>query len=327
MKKIFIYLLSILPLLSLSQNVGIGINNPIRAKLELHGAVLNTTAIFGGDTTGISLQSNWPGIGFNQYYNGVSRYIAKGFAAVQFIDPHTGYMAFDMFSSGNANAPATNQKRLLLLSHNGDMITGNGDGRIGVNMFPNNNVNVNATLQIRQTSAGNNGGIALIDILGSSTWNISSISGSQEGYLFLDYNGTGKGFFKGTTGDYMTFSDRRLKKDIQILPSVLDKLMQLQPVQYKMKDNNPSGEISTGFVAQDVKKLFPELVHVIAETAAGKNFYTDLHALSYSGLGVLAVKALQEQQQIINEMKSQNIEMQNRIEKLESNLNALKNKL
>lgn len=301
-----------------SQSVGINTTNPTRSVLEVHGAAGSTNAIFGGDGTGISLQRNWPGVGFNQYYDGTSRYIANGYAAIQFLDPNTGYMAFDMFSSGNADAPATNQKRLLLLSHNGDMITGSGNGRIGVNMIPNNNVNLNAALQIRQTAAGNGGGIALIDELGVSTWNISSSAGSPEGYLMIDYNGAGKGFFKGTTGEYLTYSDRRLKKDIQNLSPVLDKVMQLQPVQYKMKDNNPSGEVSIGFIAQDVKRFFPELVHVISDTSQQKNSLSDLHAVSYNGFGILAIKAVQEQQQMIQALQTQNKDLLKRIETLES---------
>src|SRR5690242_19737063 len=53
-----------------SQNVGIGIDNPIRAKLEVNGAAGATSAIFGGEGAGISLQRSWPSVGFNQYYTG-----------------------------------------------------------------------------------------------------------------------------------------------------------------------------------------------------------------------------------------------------------------
>ncbi len=77
-----------------AQNVGVGTNNPTRAKLEVNGAVGATAAIFGGESSGISLQRNWPGIGFNQYYNGVSRYMANGYAAVQFLDPNSGLHGF-----------------------------------------------------------------------------------------------------------------------------------------------------------------------------------------------------------------------------------------
>ena len=85
-----------------AQNIGIGITSPTRAKLEVHGAVDATTAIFGAETTGISVQRNWPGIGFNSYFNNGHKYISNGYAALQYLDPNTGYLALDMYGPGNA---------------------------------------------------------------------------------------------------------------------------------------------------------------------------------------------------------------------------------
>ncbi len=109
-----------------AQNVGIGTNNPTRAKLEVNGAVGATAAIFGGESSGISLQRNWPGIGFNQYYNGVSRYMANGYAAVQFLDPNSGYMALDMFSNGAANGSVNGSQRVMIITNEGRVNIGSG---------------------------------------------------------------------------------------------------------------------------------------------------------------------------------------------------------
>lgn len=69
-----------------AQNVGIGITNPVRAKLEVFvvAGAGATSAIFGTDGTGISLQRNWPTISFNQYRDIVmpgsqGKYMANGF--------------------------------------------------------------------------------------------------------------------------------------------------------------------------------------------------------------------------------------------------------
>src|SRR5688572_33410190 len=101
MKKIFIastalFLFYIAP----AQRVGIGITNPTRAGLEVQGAVGATSAIFGGDGTGISILRNWPSVGFNHYYGNTNRYMANGYAAMQTLDPTAGYMAFDIFDQG-----------------------------------------------------------------------------------------------------------------------------------------------------------------------------------------------------------------------------------
>jgi endosialidase-like protein len=65
-------------------------------------------------------------------------------------------------------------------------------------------------------------------------------------------------------------SDARLKTNIQPFPSVLDKLAQLEPVHFDWKASNPpelhlgSGR-QYGFVAQQVEKIFPEMVTVGAD--------------------------------------------------------------
>ncbi|MBK8140036.1 MAG: hypothetical protein IPK57_02855 [Chitinophagaceae bacterium] len=109
-----------------SQNVGIGIANPVRAKLEVNGTsgIGSTSAIFGGDGTGISFQRNWPTIGFNQYRDntaGNGKYMSNGFAAIQLFDPTTGYMYFDMFSNGSANTLTNSGTRALSISNTGNI--------------------------------------------------------------------------------------------------------------------------------------------------------------------------------------------------------------
>src|SRR5215203_6113466 len=104
-KKLLTVFTSLCFLVSFAQNVGIGTNTPARAKLEVHGSVGATSAIFGGESSGISLQRNWPGIGFNQYYNNGNKYIGNGYAGVQYLDPGTGGFSLDLFPNGSADSP------------------------------------------------------------------------------------------------------------------------------------------------------------------------------------------------------------------------------
>lgn len=120
-----------------SQNVGIGITNPIRAKLEVNGVAGsgNTVALFGGDGAGISLQRNWPTIGFNQYRDlgtGSGKYIANGYAAIQHMDPGTGTMAFDIYSPGSANAEMPVPRRVFTLGPKGNVTVGTAFGNAGL---------------------------------------------------------------------------------------------------------------------------------------------------------------------------------------------------
>ncbi len=125
MKSIFILLVAALNLpKGFTQNIGIGTATPTRAKLELHGTVGTTSAIFGGESSGISLQTNWPSVGFNQYYNAGSKYIGNGFAAVQYVDPNNGGMYFDMFPNGAANTNMPTPVTALRLTSSGNVLVG-----------------------------------------------------------------------------------------------------------------------------------------------------------------------------------------------------------
>jgi hypothetical protein len=362
MKQIFLFLLIFafggFCLTAFSQNVGIGTTTPTRAKLEVHGSVGNTSAIFGGESTGISLQRDWPTIGFNQYYNAGSKYIGNGFAAVQFIDPNLGYMAFDMFPNGLANATAGAPVRAMNISSNGNIgirgaaanaslsvARGNGSdgtavfqgttyhsifnsstsentyiragkisGDVYINDVPfgniimgsgNSYVGINTatpayTLEIRQ--AGNKGILLVDPEFGFDNWEMRI---EESHWLQFNFNGAWRAAISPHDGNLLTYSDKRLKTNIHALPSMVDKIMQLQPVEYEPKYENPDHKKAFGFIAQDVKEIFPELVTVMQNTATGYPGITDLHAINYSGFGVLAIKAIQEQQQQIELLKKE----------------------
>jgi hypothetical protein len=84
-------------------NFGIGTTNPTTAGLVVNKIVGNTNAIFGGNSTGVSLQSSYPGVGFNTYYNGGSIMIGNGGAGYVGADPTTGRI---IIASTNVNSTA-----------------------------------------------------------------------------------------------------------------------------------------------------------------------------------------------------------------------------
>lgn len=62
---------------------------------------------------------------------------------------------------------------------------------------------------------------------------------------------------------YLTTSDKRLKKDILPLESSLDKILSLRPVKFNWlaPKNKEEDRPQLGFIAQEVKKVFPQAVH------------------------------------------------------------------
>ena len=65
-------------------------------------------------------------------------------------------------------------------------------------------------------------------------------------------------------------SDLRLKKNIQPFPAVLDRLVQIRPISYNWRteqypEHGFSNARTFGVVAQEVEKVFPEMISLDAE--------------------------------------------------------------
>ncbi|NTW34050.1 MAG: hypothetical protein HGB12_15780, partial [Bacteroidetes bacterium] len=104
---------------------------------------------------------------------------------------------------------------------------------------------------------------------------------------------------------FTNYSDSRLKKNVTNIDNCLNKIMQLCPVQFNYNeeylnlynDTSALTRVQKGFIAQDVKKIFPEMVSSVK--VRGKEYYD----LNLSNLQVYLVKAMQEQQKMIKEQQ------------------------
>jgi len=93
------------------------------------------------------------------------------------------------------------------------------------------------------------------------------------------------------SGDIVVSSDARLKANIVSLGATLSKLLLIDGKSYTMKKD---GKQKIGVLAQDIQKVFPELV-----TTDDK----DMLAVNYQGLVPVLINALKEQQSEIDELK------------------------
>jgi hypothetical protein len=139
------------------------------------------------------------------------------------------------------------------------------------------------------------------------------------------------GYFDGNvmvTGDCECYpSDEQFKKNVNGIQGGLSKVMALKPKSYEMKTEEFKDKIHLGkglqfgLLAQDVQTVLPELVHdVVAPT---RNRPEDLpkrgekwvkpvkqqpfkfKALNYTGLIPVMLEAMQEQQGIIDSMRTE----------------------
>ncbi len=109
--------------------------------------------------------------------------------------------------------------------------------------------------------------------------------------------------------EWTTYSGGRLKSPKTALPYGLNEILQFEPLTYfhhssEEKDGRlvikESGKQQIGFVAQDMHKIIPEIVGIPEDEAKG------LWGISYDKLTPVLVKAIQEQQQLIENLKTEN---------------------
>lgn len=116
-----------------------------------------------------------------------------------------------------------------------------------------------------------------------------------------------------TNGSIQT-SDIRFKKNIRGLNYGLNTVLSLRPVHYQWKDDTSNaGKI--GFIAQEVLPLIPEVVDV------GEDSLQTL-GMRYADMIPILVKAIQEQQTLIENLTESNQGMQQRLDELNATLES-----
>lgn len=202
-------------------------------------------------------------------------------------DVHMGNLGGAFFLS--ANGPASPHQLYIQ----------DGTGYVGINTS-----NVLTSLHVKQVGLGK--GIRMEDHADSDYW--ETYIDNLNDYNF-GFNGVLRAYIQQSTGAYVQTSDRRLKNSIDQIDSVLDKLIRLKPSQYYYNIDRNAIRKAWGFVAQEVEEIFPELV-------LDKDGYK---GLVYDDFAIMSVKAIQEQQVLINQQ-------QDLIQQLEKRLTALENK-
>ena len=127
----------------------------------------------------------------------------------------------------------------------------------------------------------------------------ASTSGS---FIDFFYNGAGIGSIttNGTSITFNTYSDYRLKENVQPMVGALDKIAQLNPVTYNWKSDGSDGQ---GFIAHELQAVVPDCVS--GEKDAVDDEGNPKHqGIDTSFLVATLVKAIQEQQAIITALEA-----------------------
>lgn len=122
----------------------------------------------------------------------------------------------------------------------------------------------------------------------------------DNGYLFYVH---GKA---GGSETWASASDLRLKRNVQTIDNALNKVLNLRGVSYEWKDPKQKGK-QIGFIAQEAKDIIPEVVQGSEETN---------YSMQYAPITAVLVEGMKEQQSQIEQLKSENEELKNKLNEI-----------
>ncbi|MES2794940.1 MAG: tail fiber domain-containing protein [Bacteroidota bacterium] len=272
-------------------------------------------APFGYGIYGISNGSD--GVGVRGNGNGNAGDGVQGHA-------YTGSGVYGFSTGGKGiNGASTSGTGGFFSSTNGNaLITLNGNVGIGV-IDPSYILETKSRVRIRHSVDGtpddNTAGI----LYNNSSNGVGAFSGmktdNQVG-LFIGGNwrfwvdNTGAGYLNG---NLIQTSDKRLKKDFTQLNNSLSNIYKINGYHFRWIEEARNKEIQTGFIAQEVQKIFPELVQT-----------DDKGFLSVNYIGLIphlieAVKVLKNENELLKIEQKATVD---RLEKIEELLNTFAKK-
>ena len=148
----------------------------------------------------------------------------------------------------------------------------------------------------------------------------------KSGSLNLRYQHTNGTRYASYDGDsnWDFYSDRRIKKNIELETNILNRLMNLDVKNYQFI-NQDKTEKEIGFIAQEVETYFPSLVSELDDP----NYEFKVKALGYSSFGVLAVGGIKElkleKDAEIKALKQENESLKTQLSELIKRIEALEN--
>ena len=164
-----------------------------------------------------------------------------------------------------------------------------------------------------------------IESVYAGSWKIfhsgNSATGSTE--LRFQYSGDSNYWFYNGLGQSGRTSDISLKKDVEPLEPSLDRVMGLRPVSFRFKNSGADSPKVTGFIAQEVEPLFPDLV----------SDHDGTKGVAETDMISITVAALQEEHQQrtatdarqgedVQALKAENAALLRRLEILEKKVSA-----
>jgi hypothetical protein len=206
----------------------------------------------------------------------------------------SGYAALRSINAGNYNVGLGYQTLFYASS---------GSSNIGIGYRGGFNVATgNYNIEIGNQGTASDNYTIRIGIPGAQSQTyVAGISGTQL---------TGAAVYVTSSGQLgVLASSERYKTAIESLGSDTDKLMQLRPVSFHLKAD-PQGAVQYGLIAEEVAKVYPELVI--------RNNSGEIQGVRYEELAPMLLNEVKRQSTEIRELKKMMLKMQARLPKAQS---------
>jgi hypothetical protein len=280
-----------------SGKVGIGTTNPSDNHLSISfedSTTYSGTTAQTGNGIFVNNRHYTSTEGFSQIRLGVSGDSGASYARLVAIEPAQAQSDFAICLRNGS----TYFERFRLQGGSGNLVIGGsaGDASRAIIVDPVNNSGEYKGFRFR---TGTNNGQPHV----GSFWEVHDTTNPELGiklgsnlYFYMATNGV-------MSGDFNDTSDRNLKENIVNLEGGLSVINQLQPRTFDWKDQS-KGDGHAGFIAQEVEEILPNDV-------SGTDWYeglydTDKPAKAINATAILAhaVKAIQEQQTLIESLEA-----------------------
>ena len=142
-------------------------------------------------------------------------------------------------------------------------------------------------------------------------------SSSPKNIFTIDKDGNVNATGNMTATAFNNSSDIRLKTNINTMTGSLGNILKLRGVTFNWKETSNPTQTQYGFIAQEVEKVFPDLV------GTDSNGYK---TVNYIGVIPVLTEAIKTQQEEIESLKSENEQLKSTLEQLLKRVEALENR-
>lgn len=277
-----------------------GYANTVNNNYAFAGGNANTINGWGSVAFGFSNTINDAGTAFASGYNNT---LSDGAASSAAFGVNNTLNNFHSFTVGSYNT--ANAEESMAIGHN---VISYSKAEVVVGMF-------NAAYSANSLTAHNTND--RIFVIGNGTSDASrsnAVTVLKSGYVGVGTTSPTHilhiaGIGRSSSSTWATSSDKRAKTNIKTIENASETLMKFNPVTFNWNEayksnHNVTSATNYGFISQEVEQIVPEMVSSITESI-GSTQINDFKLLDKDPLLALLVKAFQEQQLEIEQLKNE----------------------